>query len=125
MIFGYYRVCTQDRQTDVFERACCPKRFIEKADGAKMNHHQLQMLPEQLRSGDTFMVIKLGRPGRSLQRLIDIAHELEEGGVDFVSVQDNINTSPATGTKLGSGSGTLVRHLHPRGASDDAKQLVR
>lgn len=101
MIFGYARVSTQDQnldlQTDALERAGCQKLFTEKASGAKTDRPQLQLLLEQLRSGDTLMVWKLDRLGRSLRHLIDIVHLLEKSGVEFVSLQDNINTSTASG----------------------------
>ena len=51
----------------------------------------------QLRSGDTVVVWKLYRLGRSLRDLIDLVAEFQRRGVDFVSLQDGINTATSTG----------------------------
>ena len=51
----------------------------------------------QLRSGDTVVVWKLDRLGRSLRDLIDLVAEFQRRGVDFVSLQDGINTATSTG----------------------------
>ncbi len=51
----------------------------------------------QLRSGDTVVVWKLDRLGRSLRDLIDLVAEFQERGVEFVSLQDGINTATPTG----------------------------
>lgn len=51
----------------------------------------------QLRSGDTVVVWKLERLGRSLKDLIDLVADFQNKGVAFVSLQDGIHTAPPTG----------------------------
>jgi DNA invertase Pin-like site-specific DNA recombinase len=73
MLFGYARVSTQDQnlnlQIEDLKKAGCERIFQEKASSAK-ERPQLQKLLESLREGDTLIVWKLDRLGRSLKQLI-------------------------------------------------------
>ncbi|QNF31216.1 recombinase family protein (plasmid) [Adhaeribacter swui] len=101
MKIGYARVSTQDQklelQLDALTRNGCELVFQEKKSGKNKERPELEKLLGQLRSGDTVVVWKLDRLGRSLRDLIDLVAEFQKRGVDFVSLQDGINTATSTG----------------------------
>ncbi|QMU26597.1 recombinase family protein [Adhaeribacter radiodurans] len=101
MKIGYARVSTQDQklelQLDALTRQGCELVFQEKKSGKNKERPELEKLLGQLRSGDTVVVWKLDRLGRSLRDLIDLVAEFQSRGVDFVSLQDGINTATSTG----------------------------
>ncbi|WP_187264679.1 recombinase family protein [Pontibacter beigongshangensis] len=101
MRIGYARVSTQDQklelQTDALSKYGCLQLFKEKKSGKNKERPELERMISQLRAGDTVVVWKLDRLGRSLRDLIDLVAEFQERGVDFVSLQDGINTATATG----------------------------
>jgi DNA invertase Pin-like site-specific DNA recombinase len=74
-LLGYARVSTTDQQpqlqVDALERAGCYRVFTETASGARANRPVLEQLLDQLRPGDTPVVWKLDRLGRSLRHLVD------------------------------------------------------
>lgn len=99
-LLGYARVSRheqrEDHQVDALKAAGCDKVFIDRASGALDHRPQLDELLQQLRNGDTLVVWKLDRLGRSLRRLIELINELGERGVEFKSLTENIDTrSPA------------------------------
>jgi DNA invertase Pin-like site-specific DNA recombinase len=67
--------------------------YKEKKSLKSKERPELEKLITQLRSGDTVVVWKLDRLGRSLRDLIDLVAELQQRGIDFVSLQDGINTA--------------------------------
>src|SRR5215207_6939014 len=73
-LMGYARVSTNDQQpqlqVDALERAGCYRVFTETASGARTDRPTLAQLLDQLRSGDTLVVWKLDRLGRSLRHLV-------------------------------------------------------
>ena len=72
--------------------------FSRKRNPVKAKERaELEKLLNQLRAGDTVVVWKLDRLGRSLRDLIDLVAEFQSRGVDFMSLQDGINTSTSTG----------------------------
>lgn len=101
MKIGYARVSTQDQklelQTDALTSQGCEQIFKEKKSGKNRERPELERMIGQLRPGDTVVVWKLDRLGRSLRDLIDLVQDFKERGVDFVSLQDGINTATATG----------------------------
>ena len=101
MKLGYARVSTKDqkldRQIDSLTAAGCEKIFSDKMSGAKFDRPELNMLKAQLRPGDIVVIDKLDRLGRSLKDLIEIVSEMERNGVGFISLQDNIDTTTASG----------------------------
>ncbi len=101
MKIGYARVSTKEqnlhRQIDSLKAAGCEKIFADKISGAKFNRPELNLLKAQLRSGDIVVIDKLDRLGRSLKDLISIVSEFESDGVSFISLQDNIDTTTASG----------------------------
>lgn len=100
MIYGYARVSTEEQklhlQTDALKVASCDKIFKEKISAAK-DRPELEKLISLLQKGDTVIVWKLDRLGRSLRHLIDLVKSFEDKGVKFVSLQDSINTETAQG----------------------------
>jgi hypothetical protein len=67
--------------------------FTETASGARADRPTLQQLLDQLRPGDTLMVWKLDRLGRSLRHLVGTVTGLAERGVGFRSLQESIDTT--------------------------------
>ena len=100
MMYGYARVSTEgqnlDLQLDALKKAGCTKIFKEKISAAK-ERPELEKMMGLLAKGDTVVVWKLDRLGRSLRHLIDQVKGLEEKKVKFISLQDNINTQTAQG----------------------------
>lgn len=101
MKLGYARVSTQDQnlelQNDELEKAGCEKIFEEKISGKTKERPALKLMMETVRPGDSVIVWKLDRLGRSLKDLIDLVAEIQSKGADFISIKDSINTQTATG----------------------------
>ena len=101
MKLGYARVSTQDQnlalQLDALTAAGCLRIFQEKASGSKAERPELNRLLEIIREGDTLMIWKLDRLGRSLNHLIEIVTQLEEQHIGLVSLNDPIDTTTAQG----------------------------
>lgn len=99
--FGYARVSTVGQSTDhqeaALRQAGCNKIYLEKFTGTKARRPRLDELREQLRRGDTVIVTKLDRLGRSTKDLLQIVTEFEQQGVNFVVLEQNINTSTPDG----------------------------
>ena len=105
--FGYARVSTGDQdarlQHDALTQAGCYRIFTDTASGSLESRPELDKLLDQLRPGDTLVVWRLDRLGRSIRHLIDQLASLQERGVAFRSLQENIDTS--------SSGGKLVFHI--------------
>lgn len=103
MKFGYARVSTNeqslDLQIDALEKAGCQEGYIfsEKVSGKKKDRPQLKKMLERLRKGDTVMVWKIDRLGRSLKDLVNIVDKIKDKDAHFVSVEDNFDTTTAGG----------------------------
>jgi DNA invertase Pin-like site-specific DNA recombinase len=102
MRIGYARVSTVDQnldlQRDALQRAGCVQVYEDKASGRAMkNRTELANALRALRKGDTLIVWRLDRLGRSLVDLVNIVRDLEERGVKFESISDHIDTSTAQG----------------------------
>lgn len=106
-LVGYARVSTNDQnldlQKDALTKAGCQKIFEEKASGAKAERVVLQELLSYVRKGDTVVIWKLDRLGRSLNNLIEIANKLKGKGIELKSISENIDTS--------SPGGKLIFHM--------------
>lgn len=100
MLIGYARVSTQDQQLhlqlDDLQRTGCERVFQEKVSSGK-DRPQLRSLIDSLRIGDTVVVWKLDRLGRSLKELIGLVNDFQERGVGFRSLNDSIDTTTAQG----------------------------
>jgi DNA invertase Pin-like site-specific DNA recombinase len=101
MLIGYARVSTQEQdfalQTDALEKAGCKKIFSDKLSGAKADRPGLQEALEYLRKGDSLVVWRLDRLGRSLTDLIETVTNLEDQGIGFQSLTESIDTTTSGG----------------------------
>jgi DNA invertase Pin-like site-specific DNA recombinase len=101
MLIGYARVSTHDQtlslQKDALEKAGCDRIFTDTVSGTKAERQGLTEALSHLRVGDTLVVWRLDRLGRSLRHLIDTITELHERGVGFKSLQENIDTTTSGG----------------------------
>lgn len=101
MILGYARVSTGDQtvdlQLDALRSAGCERIWEETASGAKTDRPELADLLDHLRSGDTLVVWRLDRLGRSIQHLIQVVGDLAERGIVFRSLTEAIDTTTAAG----------------------------
>src|SRR5919201_2676930 len=104
MLIGYARVSTNEQQLDLQRDAliragvAAKDIYTDKVTGVKAERPGLQAALSHLRAGDTFIVWRLDRLGRSLKHLIETVTKLKEQGVAFKSLTENIDTSTATGT---------------------------
>ena len=102
MLIGYARVSTADQtlhlQQDALQKAACSKIFTDTASGAKTERKGLDEALQYVRPGDTLVVWRLDRLGRSLPHLITTMTALEERGIGFKSMTENIDTT--SGGKL-------------------------
>ena len=101
MNIGYVRVSTDDQkldlQKDALVDAGCDKLYQDIASGAKEKRAGLDNAIRYLRKGDTLVVWKLDRLGRSLKHLIQVVNDLNKRGVFLRSVRENIDTSSSGG----------------------------
>ena len=101
MLIGYARVSTQDQnlelQTEALIKAGCKKIFEDKISGSRSERPGLAKAQESLREGDTLVVWKLDRLGRSVRHLVDLVSRLHKEGVQFKSLTDSIDTGTASG----------------------------
>src|SRR5437016_3253744 len=101
MKIGYIRVSNQEQnealQRDALKEAGCEKYFSDKMTGSTFEHKGLEELLAFVRTGDTVVVWKLDRLGRSLKDLIETLNLLKSRGVDFVSLTESIDTTTPDG----------------------------
>lgn len=101
MLIGYARVSTADQklalQQDALTSAGCEQLFTDTASGAKSARPGLAAALQACRAGDTLVVWKLDRLGRSLPHLVETVRELVGRGVGFKSLQENIDTTTSSG----------------------------
>ncbi len=101
MLIGYARVSTPDQnlslQVDALRQAGCEKIFTDKVSGAKTERPGLQEALAYVRPGDTLVVWRLDRLGRSLKHLIETVTWLEDKKIGFKSLQESIDTTTSGG----------------------------
>src|SRR5258708_25315508 len=101
MLIGYARVSTQDQtldlQTDALKQAGCEKIFTDTTSGAKSERPGLQDAMNHLRAGDTLVVWRLDRLGRTLKHLIATIAELSDKGIGFKNLQESKGTTKSGG----------------------------
>ena len=100
MVFGYGRVSTKDqnsaRQREALQNKC-NVYFEDKLSGRNMERPEFQKMMEQLRSGDTVMVVSIDRLGRNLKELVELSSKLKDMGVNIVALNQGIDTSSKMG----------------------------
>jgi DNA invertase Pin-like site-specific DNA recombinase len=101
MLIGYARVSTTDQtldlQKDALEKAGCTKIFTDTASGAKAERIGLDEALDYARAGDTLVVWRLDRLGRSLRHLIETITGLANRGIGFKSITESIDTTTSGG----------------------------
>ena len=101
MKIGYARISTVEQnfalQVDALEKVGCEKIFKDTASGSISERKILKETLSYLREGDTLVVWRLDRLGRSLKHLIELVNELKEKNIEFESVIENIDTATPTG----------------------------
>jgi len=104
MNLGYARVSTEDQNPDLqlaaLKQAGCTRLFTDKATGAHVKRPELTKCLKVLVEGDTLVVWKLDRLGRSLRDLIGLLDDLKARGVAFRSLTEAIDTTTATGRAM-------------------------
>jgi len=107
MFFGYARVSMTDQdlalQRDALTAAGCERIFTDTMTGSSTERPGLSQALAVLKAGDTLVVWKLDRLGRSLSHLVALIAELGKRGVSFRSLSDPIDTTSA--------GGRLVMHI--------------
>ena len=113
MTYGYARVSTGDQTTDLqrdaLEKAGCNRIFTDVASGAKAHRPELDHMLDLLREGDTVVVWKLDRLGRSMQNLVELINDFDTRGVQFRSLTEAIDTSTPGGTLIFNIFGSLAQ----------------
>ncbi len=98
---GYARVSTKEQnlvsQEDALNKAGCIRIFTDKISGKEFNREGLTACMDYLRSGDTLVIYRLDRLGRSVKEMLDLCAQLENRHIKLVSLQDNLDTSTAVG----------------------------
>ena len=106
-LIGYARVSTLEQeaalQLDALEAVGCERTYTDRSSGALAERPELTRALDHLRAGDTLVVWRLDRLGRSLRHLVETVGALEERGVGFRSLTESIDTTTP--------GGRLVFHL--------------
>lgn len=101
MKIGYACVSTHDQnldlQMDALQKAGCEKIFTDKISVTKFSREGLNQALEFVRTGDTLVIWKLDRLGRSTSELIKISEDLKQRQIDLQSITEAIDTSMPTG----------------------------
>lgn len=112
---GYARVSTAEQNTEAQERALteagCDTIYTDQGvSGAKTSRPGLDGALAALQPGDTLVIWKLDRLGRSLKHLLSIVEGLAEQGVNFQSLTDGFDTSTAGGKMVFSVMGAMAEY---------------
>jgi len=101
MQIGYARVSKEEQhlalQLDALNQAGCERIFEDTITGTKDERFGLTQCLDALRPGDTLVVWRLDRLGRSLRHLIDLITTLDERGIGFKSTTEQIDTTTSSG----------------------------
>jgi len=114
MKIGYARVSTIEQNLDLqiidLKQKGCEKIFEEKVSGSKVERPVFENMISNLRKGDILVVWKLDRLGRSLKDLLEIVNDLQEKGIEIISMKENIDTTSTTGKLIFSIFGALAEY---------------
>lgn len=101
MLIGYARVSTQDQnlelQLQALQAIGCERIFSDKKSGRQKDRKGLEDALSHIRSGDTLVVWKLDRLGRTVKQLVDLVTDFERDRINFKSLTDNIDTTTSAG----------------------------
>ena len=101
MRIGYARVSTVDQDPDLqiraLEQARCERIYTEHASGVSRARPELVRLFDSLRTGDTLVVWRFDRLGRSVSHLVDVVEQLRTRNVGLESLTEGIDTNSAAG----------------------------
>jgi DNA invertase Pin-like site-specific DNA recombinase len=101
MLIGYARVSTEDQnlelQLQALTDAKCDRIFSDKKSGSQTARKGLEDALSHLRPGDTLVVWKLDRLGRTVKQLVDLVSELNSKKINFRSQTDSIDTTTSEG----------------------------
>jgi DNA invertase Pin-like site-specific DNA recombinase len=107
MKIGYVRISKQEQhealQIGALKEAGCEKWFLDKMTGSKAERKGLSEALAYLRPGDTLVVWKMDRAGRSLTHLINLLRSLKQRNIGFISLTEQIDTTTP--------GGMLIFHL--------------
>ena len=97
----YARVSTQEqneaRQMEAAKQCECEKVFLDKASGKNAERKELKAMLSFVRQGDTVVVSEISRLARNTADLLSLVNQLNEKGVAFVSLKENLDTNTPTG----------------------------
>ena len=101
MKLGYARISTEnqrfDRQIESLTASGVERIYQDIESGGRRKRGELDRMLEQLRTGDLVVVETLDRLSRSLRDLLEIVETINKQGADFQSLNENIDTSSASG----------------------------
>ena len=101
MLIGYARVSTDEQNLDLqlsaLKQAGCERIYPDKVSGTKATRPGLTEALSHLRKGDTLVVWRLDRLGRSLRHLLDTVNDLQDKGIEFKSITESIDTTTSGG----------------------------
>ena len=101
MMIGYARVSTEQQETEAqlpeLRKAGCKRIYEETMGGGTMDRPELAKCLERLEKGDTLVVWRLDRLGRSIRDLLQIVDRLDKSGINFISLKERFDTSTAAG----------------------------
>lgn len=100
-LIGYARVSTQDQnlelQREALKEAGCERIYTDQLSGARADRPGLTEALDYARVGDTLVIWKLDRLGRSMPHLVELARNLEDREIHLRSITDQIDTTTAAG----------------------------
>src|ERR1039457_2563583 len=118
MLIGYARVSTDDQnlhlQNDALKKEGCEKIYTDQIGGATTERPGLKTCFEVLRAGDTMVIWRLDRLGRSLKHLMQMVDQLDKLGIGLKSITESIDTTTSGGRLIFHIFGALAefeRHL--------------
>ena len=101
MVIGYSRVSTEQQDTEgqlpELKKAGCKRIYQETMGGGSLDRPELEKCLDRLEQGDTLVVWRLDRLGRSIRDLLQIVDRLDKSGINFISLKEKFDTSTAAG----------------------------
>ena len=99
MVVGYARMSTEQQDTEGqlpdLKKAGCKRIYQETMGGGSLDRPELEKCLDRLETGDTLVVWRLDRLGRSIRDLLQIVDRLDKTGTNFISLKEKFDTSTA------------------------------